>query len=498
VSGALADLARAGYRVLDEPSMQVVLQVRHRVDRPGGLAAALDDLPDRTGFDELLCVGGHGVGVVAGTRTGDHGEVGPLRRGALDPGVEAVFHGADLPNLAFRQDFPDRLEGIVVIEDEPKKMLLRHGLAVLDTLTHLAATARAAGDLPLLSLQCPAQLPPTNTYRDGGDTGGRAGEAARSSSLAVRFAMALPGPGAAQRLPVAERIAAYCTEHGLGLWLRDTRPGFRAGNWFSVLRHNRPQARRRYRRAADRARSTGNAAEGCIPVTLVGPARPGSTLAVLRFLGQFPEIGVIGATMLPLGGLAFLTLQLTVIGASKARLFAINGVLEGGGDPERVLRGLVPHLLREGEPAHAHAEHLGSRARDHRIAVGPALPVLADNVVRRVSIWVSWRLPAGPDRGADLREVVLALQEALDALNLVDGREVPAVEYLVCRSGSGRVRGKGKIAVGRNAADRRYPDRTDTLCAELVEAWSRALDRRRGRAVKPGELAASEFESRLG
>jgi hypothetical protein len=483
-SGTLADLARAGYRVLDEPSMQVVLQVHHRVDRPGGLAAAVEG----SSFDELLCVGGHGVGIVAGTRTGEHGEHGELARIALEPGVEAVFHGTDVPNLAFRQEFPDRLEGIIVIEDEPKKTLLRHGLAVLDTLTHLAATAVEAGDVPLLSVQCPAQLPPTNTYQDDGDTGGRAGDAARSSSLAVRFAMALPGPGAAARLPVAERIAGYCTEHGLGLWLRDTRPGFRAGNWFSVLRHNRPEARRRYRRAADRTRSTGNAAEGCIPVTLVGPARPGSTLAVLRFLGQFPELGVVGATMLPLGGLAFLSLQLTVTGASKARLHAINAAPPVGTDPERALVDLLPHLVREGEPVPAVTDHLGERAGDYRIAVGPALPVVADNVIRRVPLWVAWRLPDGPD----VREVVLALQEAMGALRLA---EPPVVEYLVARSGSGRVRGRGKLAAAKNEVERSYPG--GTLCSELAEAWTGALERRTGRVVRPGELSASEHESWL-
>jgi len=486
-SGTLADLARAGYRALDEPSMQVAVQVHHRVDQPGGLAAVLDGSP----FDELLCVGGHGVGVVAGTRTGEHGELGRLRRIGFEPGTDAVFHGADVPNLAFRQDFPDRLEGIIVIEDEPRKMLLRHGLAVLDTLTHIAATAVEAGDVPLLSVQCPAQLPPTNTFQDGGDTGGRAGDAARSSSLAVRFVMALPGPGAAARLPIAERIADYCTEHGLGLWLRDTRPGFRAGNWFSVLRHDRPVARRGYRRAADRPRSTGNAAEGCVPVTLVGPARPGSTLAVLRFLGQFPELGVVGATMLPLGGLAFLTLQLTVTGASKARLHAINGALPAGGDPERVLVELLPHLLREGEPPPAGVDHLGERAGDYQVAVGPALPVLADNVVRRVPLWVSWQVD-----DAVVRDVVLALHEAVGALRI---DEVPAVEYLVSRTGPGGVRGKGKLAAAKNAVERRHPGRTggELLCAELLDAWAAALERHCGRPVRPGELAVSEHESWL-
>ncbi|GAA1880299.1 hypothetical protein GCM10009836_71990 [Pseudonocardia ailaonensis] len=502
-SGTLADLARAGYRVLDEPSMQVDLEIHHRADRPGGLAAVLAGLPEGVTFSELLCAGSHGIGLIAGTRTGGSADRagdphhGPwLERTAHDGQTLSSFRGADRPNLAFRQEFADRVEGIIVVEDEPKKMLLRHGLAVLDTLVHVAGTAVRAGGAPLLVLQCPAQLPPTNTYADGGETGGRAGDAARSSSLAVRFEMALPSPGVEARLDVADRIASWCADRGLGLWLRDTRSGYRAGNWFSVLRHDRPRARRGYRRAADRQRSTGNAAEGCVPVTLVGPARSGSTHAVLSYLAQFPELGVVGCTMVPLGGLAFLTLQLAVNGASRQRLFALNGQLDASrtsAAAEDVLRRLVPLLHRDEAPEPQ--EHLVGRATDYQIAVGPALPVVADNTVRRVPIWVSWQLQDVP---TGVRLPVRALHEALHAVRLGEGD--PAVEYLVSRErGVSQLRGKGKLAVSKNVVERLYPGRrgTERLAAELVDAWGAALERL-GHSVRPGELSVSEHESWLG
>ena len=67
----LADLARAGYRVLHEPSMQVEFEIHHLVDRPGGLAGIVARDPTGHGFAETLSAGANGVGLVVGTRIAD-------------------------------------------------------------------------------------------------------------------------------------------------------------------------------------------------------------------------------------------------------------------------------------------------------------------------------------------------------------------------------------------------------------------------------------------
>ena len=67
----LADLARAGYRVLHEPSMQVEFEIHHLVDRPGGLAGIVARDPAGHGFAETLSSGANGVGLVVGTRIAD-------------------------------------------------------------------------------------------------------------------------------------------------------------------------------------------------------------------------------------------------------------------------------------------------------------------------------------------------------------------------------------------------------------------------------------------
>jgi len=68
---ALADLARAGNRVLREPSMQVAFEIHHLADRPGQLADIVARDPDGSGFAETLSSSANGVGLVIGTRVGD-------------------------------------------------------------------------------------------------------------------------------------------------------------------------------------------------------------------------------------------------------------------------------------------------------------------------------------------------------------------------------------------------------------------------------------------
>jgi hypothetical protein len=514
----LADLARAGHRVLDEQSMQVEYEIRHGVDRPRTLAAAVEQLPDEAMFAEVLASTAHGSGLIVGTRVGQSRPPGPARgyRSWLESvectDFRASFRGSETPNLTFRHESAQQFEGIICVEDEPRKMLLRHGLAVLDALRYIAETGLHA-DAPLLHLQCPAQLPP-NTFTDTGPSGGRSAGPARSSSIAIRFALALDRPSADLRLQIADRLARYCAERGLGLWLQDTRAGYRIGNWFLVVPHDTTQARRSYPRAADH-RGASNAAQGCLPITFVGPARPDATHAILSFLAQYPELGVLGCTTTPLNELTFLHLLLAVNGATRPRITAVNQALAelraAHADLDATLRSLVPHLLRDADSAPAgrdHVEHLIGRAGDYRTAFGPALHVAADHVTRRVPIWLSWQLPFHPDR---LRLPLVCLQRAVDRLDLTEsdvsaaGRgeptaHVPSVEYLTGHEIDRTfLWGKAKLSVSKNLVERRFagpPGAPARLSAELQRAWAAELVEA-GHSGRPGELSISPHESWL-
>lgn len=466
--GRLADLARAGHLGLPQPSMQVEFEIHHVVDGPGRLVGILDRATES--FAETLSAGGNGVGVVVGTRIAEFPAPAPAGQASgpspvhLEPGAtRATFHGSARPNPTFQHGPADRFEAVICIEDEPRRVLLRHGLGLRDLVAEVARIS-VQEQAPLLSLQCPAQIPPQTSRRGTGATPTRAVESSRSSSLALRFSMAPARPRAAVRMRIAERLAAYCRAKGLGLWLADTRAGYHTGDWFIVARHERSRARRGY---DPDGHVRGGAAEGCLPVTLVGPARLGATDAVAAFLARFPTVGVLACSMTPLDELAFVHLQLAVDGASRGRLTGINRALAGwsgaGASPVDVLPRVMAELL--GVPAPADGEpdsrRLLAAAEDYQVVVGPALPVVVDSATARMPVWFSWQISASRP---GLRVPVRTLTEAVDMIGLgaSDAGPAPSIEYLVCRQvGPSRLRGKGKLAVPKQLVEENFSGHHD-------------------------------------
>jgi hypothetical protein len=314
---ALADLARAGYSAMRQSNRTVNFEVHHIIDRPGYLF----DLVGGGGADEFvetLCSAANGVGLVIRTRLG-----APVRTAlpaqpslSTEPVIDnwdgTVFCGTARPNLTFLYDPHHALEGFVLIEDEPRKYLFRHGLALLDALKRVSELAVGVARAPIFFLQCPAQPPTHNPLSDqGGPLGGeqdlvaRAEQPPRSSAFGLRFAIALEDESADPAFQLAGQLSEYCSARGLGLWLRDTRPGHRTGNWFLICRHDRQLARRSYPHTADDGRPN-NAVEGCLPVTFVGPARTGSTRAIVSYLREALGIGILACSATILDDLAFI------------------------------------------------------------------------------------------------------------------------------------------------------------------------------------------------
>jgi hypothetical protein len=228
----------------------------------------------------------------------------------------------------------------------------------------------------------------------------------------------------------------------------------------------------------------GNAAEGCLPITLVGPARPGSTHAVAGFLARHPSVRVLACSMTALDDLAFVHLQLAVNGASLRRLSAINRAIagyDGTGGPVRVLPHVLSELLRC--PADGDLDTAGmlAAAEDYEVAVGPALPLAPGGGALRLPIWFTFSMRPDP-AGADLRVLLGTFARALDALGLVTAApSAPSIEYLVCRLVEpSRLTGKGKLAVDRDELVARFPASRSTgsagrLCNALESAWRTRL-----------------------
>src|SRR5215469_13031593 len=134
----LADLARSGYQILQQPFTHVDFEVHHNVDRPGYLRdrvfTSCDPDPGDSAQDSPLSIivqtlasGANGVGLVIGTngRTNTNNAHRPsqLRGSAaevvVDESGRRVFRGTALPNPTFLFESAQTYEGIVSVEPSP-------------------------------------------------------------------------------------------------------------------------------------------------------------------------------------------------------------------------------------------------------------------------------------------------------------------------------------------------------------------------------------------
>jgi hypothetical protein len=543
----LADLARAGYVILRQPLMQVMFEVHHVRDRPGYLFDYLHPLHsasdstnftfavgdreqskgatndatrppfgrDRLRFGETLTSGSRGLGLVVVTRAGvgigtrRQYMNGPESECEVDDRIvsgERVFRGTARPNPTFVYETAWTFEGLICIEPSAPRLRTWHCKAMREVIDYVAGLA-AEADSPILSLQAPAQIPPRELMIGPISTTDEENTLTPASSLAVRFAIAIQNPSAKLVMWLSRRLDLYCQNHGHGLWLADGRLGSRQGNWCYVCAHNSdisapgPAARERGTRHV----------RTCMPVTLVGPARVGSTYALTTFLSQYGDIGIAACSAISLDDLLFIHFELTIPEVRDELLPTIiskdqaqkSSALPPSEALARMLE-MVGHGRRE-DPQRTRA--LVDHAGDYRALIGPPRRVLRDDEHNRMAIWFSWQTQGiEPDLAIPLR----GFFEALTDVRLIRGhgespnrgRSSPNIEYLVCRNlGNSVLRGRGKLSVLRDAALGRYPDnalesRPTNLCVGIEEAWRARTMHGGGRGLR--ELTVAWRESWLG
>ena len=512
---ALADLADAGYSVLRRPSMQVNFEVHHVLDRPGYLFDVLKDnessgaargwVPDGW-IRETLSSAGYGGGLVVLTRSGpvdpeirqrQQGSSAPaeLKVDRDKPGVR-VFRGSAVPNPTFLYDSASFFEGVVCIDNEPRMPQFRHGQATREVLAFIAEIAREQGG-PILTLQTPVQLPPHRHV--GADVRERTEEWPRSHTFAVRFALSIQHMRANTRLEVAKRVAGFCGQRGYGFWLRDSRPGYKTGNWFIIREHDRPMARRYVRSLAYIGPESQVVC--ALPITFIGPARVGSTASILKFLSTYPSSSVLSCSVTSLDDLAFIHLQLALY-ASPAHLAAINQRIDremrGGTEdsdeivpfrtpPTEALPRLIPLVVADKDeqisPDGDVIGELAARAGNYQSLAGPAFAIAYKPALARRPIWFTWQAD-GSDRG--LASPLFALESALELVGLPAVRDEgglgASIEYLVCREmQKSTLHGKGKLSVPLEAVPAMADDssaeaRASHLASRLEDAWRSELD----------------------
>jgi hypothetical protein len=518
----LADLARAGYVILRQPYMQVTFEVHHIVDKPGYLVDYLHrsrlgrdstsspfpvndlSLPNvasneairssfssreaSRSFGETLTSGARGLGLVIVTRAAVG--VGSRRQyiGGRQPECEVdddpihggrIFRGIARPNPTFMYETAWRFEGLICIEPSPSPLRTWHCRMmreIINTIAGLAAEIKS----PILSLQSPAQIPPKELMIGPRSATDEENTLTPASSLAIRFTIAIQNPSADLVMTLSTRLEQYCQTHGLGLWLADTRLGSRQGNWRYVCAPNSDISMP----AGASRHGSARKVKWCIPVTLVGPARVGSTHALTTFLSRYGGVGIASCSAVSLDDLLFIHLDISIPDINDERsLQAVSKTQAQKSSAELPAQALARMLERVGHGMYTDPHHTSAlldQAGDYRCLIGPARQVSGDAENMRMAIWFSWQTRGlEPDLATPLNGLFDALKDVrlVRRRGLVRDCSAPNIEYLVCRnSGNSILRGRGKLSVPRDAALARYPDnalesRPTNLCVSLEEAW---------------------------
>jgi hypothetical protein len=245
-------------------------------------------------------------------------------------------------------------------------------------------------------------------------------------------------------------------------------------------------------------------------MTFVGPARVGSTNALLSYLEQFPELSISGCSITFLDDLAFVHLQIAFDrDPSRSWRFEVQESLGRGGSPVEVLGRVLPPLL-QANPLNNDpmlAAEVYKRAGDYQVLAGPVLPFVQPRRKRRLAIWFSWQMARGSEGlavpFAGLASALHKLHLGFPATNSHESDELydsPMLEYLVCRHvGNGVFRGKGKLSIPYEVVAGRFPSTeletsASRLCVSVEDAWKAELDRNRSAAhVREVTVAWREF-----
>ncbi|GAB2982379.1 hypothetical protein GCM10017788_37690 [Amycolatopsis acidiphila] len=509
------ELAKAGYILGKGPQMRVDFEIHHLPNSPGYFRDLMAQEQEGSGFVEALSSSANGVGIVIGTRTGlvdsarggRHAGTGESL--TIDRNGRNVFSGIARPNPSFTFESVRTFEGVISISgSEAATVDFRRALLIKEVIAYTAKLAAEVAGVPLLSAQWPAQVPPKMRGKPGVQHvhGREEGPPPHASSHAIRFALALGESSAETRMRLGRHLAEFALERGFGLWLADSRVGHRTGNWFHVASLAPSRTAGYLAQDNDREQIT-----VCLPVTLVGPARIGSTHTLMGFLSSLPFVGVVACSNTTLDDLAFIHLQLVIQGLGVRDLVAKNKALKELANEDSQDTNPVQAFLRilralecpEVAPIVGTRQAKPNPAFDYRVLAGSLFPCLPKTTRRRVAVWFSWQVKATEDA---LLTIVDRLYAAFAQIR--DSRhdhwhnpeDHPNIEYLICRQFNYSVlRGKGKISVPKDVIDHYFKNEVleqpvSRFCADLEARWRSELNGLAGLV----ELTVAWRESWLG
>jgi hypothetical protein len=349
-----------------------------------------------------------------------------LRESDIDHAVE--IEGRTTLNPGFLYETAHQLEVMFVYGGRPWAPTVSQAKVTTQLARDIADLVVNEAKAPILFMHLPAA-----PYREpsGHERGDGSKEALRDPhALCLRMSLALVGDQTEARLRFLERLGRKANEWGVGLHIGDRRPGKIRGEWITVRPFDPDLFQLRMEEELSEVVS--DVVERGQPVTIVGPARVGSSLAIFQTLTAH-DVGIVGLSVTAMQEMAFINF----VAVER------NGRSGSGPGTYRLREGLSEIIRSCG---HGSVDMLSTAdvapATDYQVLIGPSQPIVVDTEeqARPRPLWMTWDVPFGE---VDLDDVLMLLTESLQQQSVGH-----VLEYGRARlAGDGRVRGRAKVSV---------------------------------------------------
>jgi hypothetical protein len=384
--------------------------------------------------------------------------------GALSADSGLCWTGSAVLNPAFLYGSARRTEILVSFGDRAWRPSLRDTRMLTWIISQLAGAAVECTNGPIMLLQSPVSPFREAVGSNRGDGSGELVRPAEGSSL--RMSISIDPAQPRRLLMFEERVHSFATENGLGLRIADRRANRIRGEWFKVHDFDGDLFERRrdelFRGVPEDSPTT------AFVLTIVGPARVGSTLAVVRAL----DASNIGVLTYASESLAEMSISHILIPIAPVRLERAAGATSAADPLVAGLRrlasdcGLTPRSSAAGLHSVNFTPALGYKA----LRSEPAQITFRSGKGEPFALWVACDVPY---------RRITEEQVAEHLLNALQGKVATAsLAYLRChRTADDRVRARAKIAISLDAAvkAKQRAESLSRICAEAQDLTRRSL-----------------------
>jgi hypothetical protein len=379
------------------------------------------------------------------------------------------------------------------------------GLAAI--LMNLAAKLSGAAKdatAPILYMQSP--VAPFRAVPKPGRADGSLERPREAAGVVLRAAVGVDAKFPDRRIALEWSMSKFSADHGIGMEVRDRRPGKVRGDWFSVVKHEADQIRTYAEDLAGNDVDTQVA--GVRPVTIVGPGRIGSTATCLALLNSLGA-GLCGVSITAAQDIALINLILPDRGVGPKESLERAGPAQRVADHQDLelgLRAVAQTALPTTDRRTSEVSDLEEEAADYVLVAGRRRlhkKQRSPQGVQRRSRWAIWSSWDVPQRLVTFQMITRCLLEALTVEVETSGgaRVQPQLLYARSRTvGTARLRGRSKIAVETMPVppELSVQQYLDELCSRVEARARELLIRRLSQDVGSGGISPNRAGALLG